>query len=99
MEGPSAQRSGQPLSCEPVPGPRWRALLGSTCRRLAVGATGLLAALVALLGLVQLVCLILCLLALVLLAVCFLMASYPEECRQFWDMLRQMRAEARDRDA
>ena len=47
----------------------------------------------------QVVCLALCLLALVILALCFLMTSYPEECRQFWRMLRETRAEGRDDDA
>ena len=41
----------------------------------------------------------LCLLALVVLALCFLMASYPEECRQFWRMLRETRAEGRGNDS
>ena len=36
--------------------------------------------------------------ALVVLALCFLMASYPEECRQFWRMLRETRAEGRRND-
>lgn len=63
------------------------------------GETGLLAALVALLALAQIVCLALCLLALVVLALCFLMASYPDECRQFWRMLRETRAEGRGNDS
>lgn len=50
-------------------------------------------------GLAQIVCLALCLLALVVLALCFLMASYPEECRQFWRMLRETRAEGRGNDS
>ena len=37
--------------------------------------------------------------ALVVLALCFLMASYPEECRQFWRMLRETRAEGRGNDS
>lgn len=53
----------------------------------------------ALLALAQIVCLALCLLALVVLALCFLMASYPEECRQFWRMLRETRAEGRGNDS
>lgn len=53
----------------------------------------------ALLALAQIVCLVLCLLALVVLALCFLMASYPEECRQFWRMLRETRAEGRGNDS
>ena len=57
--------------------PRWKALLATGIRRLAVWGTGLLAALVALLALAQIVCLALCLLALVVLALCFLMASLP----------------------
>ena len=52
-----------------------------------------------LLALARIVCLALCLLALVILALCFLLASYPEECRQFWRMLRETRAEGRDSDA
>ena len=87
--------------------PRWKALLATGIRRLAVWGTGLLAALVALLALAQIVCLALaqivclalCLLALVVLALCFLMASYPEECRQFWRMLRETRAEGRGNDS
>lgn len=75
--------------------PRWKALLSESIQRLAIWGTGLLAALVAL---AQIVCLALCLLALVVLALCFLMASYPEECRQFWRMLRETRAEGRRND-
>lgn len=81
------------------PVPRWKALLATGIRRLAVWGTGLLAALVALLALAQIVCLALCLLALVVLALCFLMASYPDECRQFWRMLRETRAEGRGNDS
>lgn len=77
---------------------RWRALLVAGMQRLATWGTGLLAALVALLALTQIVCLALCLLALVVLALCFLMASYPGECRQFWRMLRETRAEGRRND-
>lgn len=105
MERPAEQESGRLPSGVPdgagggTARPRWRDLLAGACRRLAVWATGLLAALVAVLALAQIVCLALCLLALVLLAVCFLMASYPGECRQFWSMLREMRAGARDTDA
>ena len=113
MERPSDRRTALPAA--PVAGiPRWRALLaggirrlvmGGTgllaggIRRLVMGGTGLLAALAALLALAQIVCLALCLLALVILALCFLLASYPEECRQFWRMLRETRAEGRDSDA
>ena len=88
MERPSDRRTALPAA--PVAGiPRWRALLAGGIRRLVMGGTGLLAALAALLALAQIVCLALCLLALVILALCFLLASYPEECRQFWRMLRE----------
>lgn len=98
MERPSDRRTALPAA--PVAGiPRWRALLAGGIRRLVMGGTGLLAALAALLALVQIVCLALCLLALVILALCFLLASYPEECRQFWRMLRETRTEGRDSDA
>ena len=98
MERPSDRRTALPAA--PVAGiPRWRALLAGGIRRLVMGGTGLLAALAALLALAQIVCLALCLLALVILARCFLLASYPEECRQFWRMLRETRAEGRDSDA
>lgn len=98
MERPSDRRTALPAA--PVAGiPRWRALLAGGIRRLVMGGTGLLAALAALLTLAQIVCLALCLLALVILALCFLLASYPEECRQFWRMLRETRAEGRDSDA
>ena len=97
MERPSDRRTALPAA--PVAGiPRWRALLAGGIRRLVMGGTGLLAA-AALLALAQIVCLALCLLALVILALCFLLASYPEECRQFWRMLRETRAEGRDSDA
>lgn len=98
MERPSDRRTALPAA--PVAGiPRWRALLAGGIRRLVMGGTGLLAALAALLALAQIVCLALCLLALMILALCFLLASYPEECRQFWRMLRETRAEGRDSDA
>ncbi len=98
MERPSDRRTALPAA--PVAGiHRWRALLAGGIRRLVMGGTGLLAALAALLALAQIVCLALCLLALVILALCFLLASYPEECRQFWRMLRETRAEGRDSDA
>ena len=98
MERPSDRRTALPAA--PVAGiPRWRALLAGGIRRLVMGGTGLLAALAALLALAQIVCLALCLLALVILAPCFLLASYPGECRQFWRMLRETRAEGRDSDA
>lgn len=98
MERPSDREAA--LSAAPGPGIlRWRALLVAGIRRLTIWGTGLLAALAALLALAQVVCLALCLLALVILALCFLMASYPEECRQFWRMLRETRAEGRDDDA
>ena len=98
MERPSDGNAALPAaSGEAVP--RWKALLATGIRRLAVWGTGLLAALVALLALAQIVCLALCLLALVLLALCFLMASYPEECRQFWRMLRETHAEGRGNDS
>lgn len=98
MERPSDRRTALPAA--PVAGiPRWRALLAGGIRRLVMEGTGLLAALAALLALAQIVCLALCLLALVILALCFLLASYPEECRQFWRMLRETRAEGRDSDA
>ena len=98
MERPSDRRTALPAA--PVAGiPRWRALLAGGIRRLVMGGTGLLAALAALLALAQIVCLALCLLALVILALFFLLASYPEECRQFWRMLRETRAEGRDSDA
>ena len=94
MERPSDMEAASPAA----PGaavPRWKALLSESIQRLAIWGTGLLAALVAL---AQIVCLALCLLALVVLALCFLMASYPEECRQFWRMLRETRAEGRRND-
>ena len=97
MERPSDMEAASPAA----PGaavPRWKALLSESIQRLARWGTGLLAALVALLALAQIVCLALCLLALVVLALCFLMASYPEECRQFWRMLRETRAEGRRND-
>ena len=88
MERPSDRRTALPAA--PVAGiPRWRALLAGGIRRLVMGGTGLLAALAALLALAQIVCL----------ALCFLLASYPEECRQFWRLLRETRAEGRDSDA
>ena len=91
MERPSDRRTALPAA--PVAGiPRWRALLAGGIRRLVMGGTALLA-------LAQIVCLALCLLALVILALCFLLASYPEECCQFWRMLRETRAEGRDSDA
>ena len=87
MERPSDREAASPAA----PGaavPRWKALLSESIQRLAIWGTGLLAALVALLALAQIVCL----------ALCFLMASYPEECRQFWRMLRETRAEGRRND-
>lgn len=95
MERPSDRETVLPAAPEAA-APRWKALLATGVRRLAIWGTGLLAALAALLALAQIVCLALCLLALVILALCFLMASYPEECRQFWRMLREERAEGRD---
>ena len=80
MERPSDGNAALPAASGAAV-PRWKALLATGIRRLAVWGTGLLAALVALLALAQIVCLALCLLALVVLALCFLMASYPEECR------------------
>ena len=94
MERPSDRNAALPAASGAAV-PRWKALLATAVRRLA----GLLAALVALLALAQIVCLALCLLALVVLALCFLMASYPEECRQFWRMLRESRAEGRGNDS
>ena len=81
MERPSDGNAALPAASGSAV-PRWKALLATGIRRLAVWGTGLLAALVALLALAQIVCLALCLLALVVLALCFLMASYPEECRR-----------------
>ena len=98
MERPSDGNAALPAASGAAV-PRWKALLATGIRRLAVWGTGLLAALVALLALAQIVCLALCLLALVFLALCFLMASYPEECRQFWRMLRETRAEGRGNDS
>lgn len=98
MERPSDRNAVLPAASGAA-GPRWKALLATAVRRLAVWGTGLLAALVTLLALAQIVCLALCLLALVVLALCFLMASYPEECRQFWRMLRESRAEGRGNDS
>lgn len=92
MERPSDGNAALPAASGAAV-PRWKALLATGIRRLAVWGTGLLAALA------QIVCLALCLLALVLLALCFLMASYPEECRQFWRMLRETRAEGRGNDS
>lgn len=92
MERPSDGNAALPAASGAAV-PRWKALLATGIRRLAVWGTGLLAALVALLALA------LCLLALVVLALCFLMASYPEECRQFWRMLRETRAEGRGNDS
>ena len=92
MERPSDGNAALPAASGAAV-PRWKALLATGIRRLAVWGTGLLAALVALLALAQ------CLLALVVLALCFLMASYPEECRQFWRMLRETRAEGRGNDS
>ena len=106
MERPSDRNAA--VSAAPgAGGPRWQALLATGIRQLAVWGTGLLAvwgtgllaAMVALLALAQIVCLALCLLALVVLALCFLMASYPEECRQFWRMLREARTEGRGNDS
>lgn len=77
----------------------WQPRLARALRCLALWSTGLLAALTAVLALAQIVCLALCLLALTALALCFLMASCPQECRQFWRMLREERAEGRGRDA
>lgn len=93
MERPSDENAALPAASGAAV-PRWKALLATGIRRLAVWGTGLLAALVALLALAQIVCL-----ALVVLALCFLMASYPEECRQFWRMLRETRAEGRGNDS
>ena len=90
MERPSDGNAALPAASGAAV-PRWKALLATGIRRLA--------ALVALLALAQIVCLALCLLALVVLALCFLMASYPEECRQFWRMLRETRAEGRGNDS
>lgn len=98
MERPS-DRGAAPAAAPGTDAPRWKALLSESVRRLAVWGTGLLAALVALVALAQIVCLALCLLALVVLALCFLMASYPGECRQFWRMLRETRAEGRHSDS
>ena len=95
MERPSDGNAALPAASGAAV-PRWKALLATGIRRLAVWGTGLLAALLAL---AQIVCLALCLLALVVLALCFLMASYPEECRQFWRMLRETRAEGRGNDS
>ena len=92
MERPSDGNAALPAASGAAV-PRWKALLATGIRRLAVWGTGLLAALVALLALA------LCLLALVVLALCFLMASYPEECRQFWRMLRETRAEGHGNDS
>ena len=94
MERPSDGNAALPAASGAAV-PRWKALLATGIRRLAVWGTGL----VALLALAQIVCLALCLLALVVLALCFLMASYPEECRQFWRMLRETRAEGRGNDS
>ena len=94
MERPSDGNAALPAASGAAV-PRWKALLATGIRRLAVWGTGLLAALVALLALAQIVCLALCLLALVVLALCFLM----EECRQFWRMLRETRAEGRGNDS
>lgn len=91
MERPSDGNAALPAASGAAV-PRWKALLATGIRRLAVWGTGLLA-------LAQIVCLALCLLALVVLALCFLMASYPEECRQFWRMLRETRAEGRGNDS
>lgn len=88
MERPSDGNAALPAASGAAV-PRWKALLATGIRRLAVWGTGLLAALVALLALAQIVCL----------ALCFLMASYPEECRQFWRMLRETRAEGRGNDS
>lgn len=88
MERPSDRNAALPAASGAAV-PRWKALLATGIRRLAVWGTGLLAALVALLALAQIVCL----------ALCFLMASYPEECRQFWRMLRETRAEGRGNDS
>ena len=98
MERPSDGNAALPAASGAAV-PRWKALLATRIRRLAVWGTGLLAALVALLALAQIVCLALCLLALVVLALCFLMASYPEECRQFSRMLRETRPERRRNDS
>ena len=105
MERPSDGNAALPAASGAAV-PRWKALLATGIRRLAVWGTGLLAALVALLALAQIVCLALCLLAIWLLtkltdklALCFLMASYPEECRQFWRMLRETRAEGHGNDS
>ena len=86
MERPSDGNAALPAASGAAV-PRWKALLATGIRRLAVWGTGLI------------VCLALCLLALVVLALCFLMASYPEECRQFWRMLRETRAEGRGNDS
>ena len=88
MERPSDGNAALPAASGAAV-PRWKALLATGIRRLAVWGTGLLAALVALLALAQIVCL----------ALCFLMASYPDECRQFWRMLRETRAEGRGNDS
>ena len=88
MERPSDRNAALPAASGAAV-PRWKALLATAIRWLAVWGTGLLAALVALLALAQIVCL----------ALCFLMASYPEECRQFWRMLRESRAEGRGNDS
>lgn len=88
MERPSDGNAALPAASGAAV-PRWKALLATGIRRLAVWGTGLPAALVALLALAQIVCL----------ALCFLMASYPEECRQFWRMLRETRAEGRGNDS
>ena len=67
MERPSDGNAALPAASGAAV-PRWKALLATGIRRLAVWGTGLLAALVALLALAQIVCLALCLLALVVLA-------------------------------
>ena len=98
MERPSDGNAALPAASGAAV-PRWKALLATGIRRLAVWGTACWRPWSPCWPWPRSSAWPLCLLALVVLALCFLMASYPEECRQFWRMLRETRAEGRGNDS